>query len=131
MSQENVELVRRAYEAYLRGDVAAMVDSLAPDFVLYRTAPDGATYHGPGAIMEVMNDWTAGFSEFDMKTGEFIDANESQVIVEVQQHAVGASSGVATEADFWFVHTIQGGRIVRLDAYREKVEAFDAVGLRE
>jgi ketosteroid isomerase-like protein len=82
-------------------------------------------------IMEVMTDWTANFSEFGMETGEFIDANESQVIVSVHQHAVGARSGVATEADFWFVHTIRGEMIVRLDAYRDKAEALEAVGLRE
>jgi ketosteroid isomerase-like protein len=131
MSQENVELVRRAYEAYLRGDVTGMLENVAPDFVLYRAAPDGATYHGPGAIMQVITDWTEDFAEFGMNTGEFIDANESQVIVRVHQHAVGARSGVATEADFWFVHTIRGETIVRLDAYSDRVEALEAAGLRE
>ena len=32
MSQENVEIARRAYEAFNRGDLQAMVADLAPNF---------------------------------------------------------------------------------------------------
>jgi ketosteroid isomerase-like protein len=131
MSQTNVELVRRAYEAYDRGDLAGMLHDVHPDVVTYREDPDAATYHGPEGILQVLADWTEGFDDFSMTTGEFIDANDSQVIVEVHQHAVGARSGVPIEADFWFVHTIRGQRIVRLDAYPRKAQALEAAGLRE
>ena len=32
MSEENVEMVRRIYEAFNRGDIGAMVEDLDPDF---------------------------------------------------------------------------------------------------
>ena len=32
MSQENVEAIRRAYEAYNRGDLESMVVDIAPEF---------------------------------------------------------------------------------------------------
>ena len=46
MSQENVEIVRRGYEAYARGDVAAMLADIAPEMITYREEPDGATFSG-------------------------------------------------------------------------------------
>ena len=37
MSEENVELVRKAYEAFNRGDVEGAVANIAPDFVYVST----------------------------------------------------------------------------------------------
>jgi ketosteroid isomerase-like protein len=41
MSQENVEIVKRAWEAWHRDDLAANLDLLDPDVKLYRI-PEGA-----------------------------------------------------------------------------------------
>jgi ketosteroid isomerase-like protein len=131
MSQENVEIVRAAYEAYERGDLAGMLKDADPEQVIYRPDPDGRTYRGPEGFLQAFIDWTEGFDEFRANVGEFIDANDSQVIVRVHQHAVGAQSGVPIEADFWFVHTITDRKIVRLDMYSREAQALEAAGLRE
>jgi ketosteroid isomerase-like protein len=50
MSQENVEAIRRAYEAYNRGDLESMVVDIAPEFEYETTgAVPGtrAVYSGP------------------------------------------------------------------------------------
>ena len=131
MSQENVEIVRQAYEAYEQGDLAGMLKDADPDQVIYRPDPDGRTYRGPEGFLQAFMDWTEGFDEFRASVGEFIDANDSQVIVRVHQHAVGAQSGVPIEADFWFLHTIRDKKIVRLDMFSRKAQALEAAGLRE
>jgi hypothetical protein len=38
-----VELVRRGYEAYARGDLEAVLGDFSPDLVTFRSDPDGAT----------------------------------------------------------------------------------------
>ena len=53
MSQENVEIVRRGYEAYARGDMAMLAD-LDPDMVTYREEPDGATFKGRDGFLEAI-----------------------------------------------------------------------------
>jgi ketosteroid isomerase-like protein len=75
MSQENVEIVRRAHAEFLaglsRGDPAAAFDSgtVAPDFewILPADAPGlRAVYRGREGFMEFMRTWTleaAGLSE--------------------------------------------------------------------
>ena len=36
MSQENVEIVRRGYDAYERGDLAAMLSDVDPEMFTFR-----------------------------------------------------------------------------------------------
>ena len=133
MSQENVEVVRRGYRAFLRGEREAAFGEFANDCVSTRVAPmpDVVPYHGPEGVLQMLADWTDGFDEFEMQPEEFMDANDEQVLVRIHQCAVGAQSGARIEADFWFVHTMRDGKIVRLDIYATASQALKAVGLEE
>ncbi len=130
MSEENVEIVRRGYAAFERGDVAAMLADADPDLVTYRAEPDGATWHGPEGLLEAIADWTADFDEFSSSTDEFIDAGE-RVVARMRQRGRGQASGVMVEEDFWCVHMLEGGKQVRFEIYRTKAEALKAAGLEQ
>jgi ketosteroid isomerase-like protein len=41
------------------------------------------------------------------------------------------ASGVPIEMDFWFVHTISEGKVVRVDMFADERDALEAAGLRE
>ena len=129
MSRENVEIVRRGFEAYQRGDIPAMLESAAPDQITYRAEPDGATFHGPEGLLQAIAEWVEDFEEFTATPEELIDANDHQVVVRVHQEAVGSQSGAPIEADFWFVHTLSDGKVTRLDMFASKAQAFEAAGL--
>jgi ketosteroid isomerase-like protein len=75
MSQENVEIVRRGYAAFERGDVSVALDN-ASDLVTYRADPDGRTWNGPEGFLQALADWTEGFDEFSATAEEFIDAGD-------------------------------------------------------
>ena len=58
-----------------------------------------------------------------------------EVIVRVHQMALGQSSGVPVEADFWFVHTLGkreygNAKVTRLDIFASKAPALEAAGLK-
>jgi ketosteroid isomerase-like protein len=131
MSQENLEIVRRGYEAFIRGDLDSALADVHEDFVATRVAPmpDVTPYHGPQGLVQIFVDWTADFDEFEMSPEEFIDANAEQVVVRQRQRAVGARSGVPIEAEFWFVNTVRGRKLLRLEIYASKSQALEAVGL--
>jgi ketosteroid isomerase-like protein len=60
MSQENVEMTRRAYEAFNRGDLDGMSVDAAPEFEYVATGaiPDaGGVYRGPE---ESGSSWNGG-----------------------------------------------------------------------
>ncbi len=129
MSEENVEITRRGYEAYGRGDLDAVLDDIDPEMVTYRADPDGAIFKGPEGFLAAISEWVEDFDEFTITPTEFIDASDSQVVVRVHQTAVGKQSGAPIEADFWFVHTLNAGRITRLDMFVTKSQALEAAGL--
>jgi ketosteroid isomerase-like protein len=125
MSQENLEIVRRGYEAYARGDLAAMLEDLDPEMVTYREEPDGAIFHGSEGFLRAVAEWVEDFDEFAATPEEMIDLNDDQVLVRVHQKAVGAQSGAPIEADFWFVHTVRDAKVTRLDMFTSRARALE------
>jgi hypothetical protein len=129
MSKENVDVVRRGYEAYARGDLAAMLADVHPEMTTYREDPDGATFHGSDGLLKAIAEWVEDFEEFTLTPEEFVDADD-RVLVRVHQTAVGDQSGAPIEATFWFVHTVSGGKVTRLDMFANEAHALKAAGLR-
>lgn len=130
MSEENVQLVRERLSAFLGGDVERALADVDPDAITYRAPPlpDPQAYRGPEGVLQAFADWTADFGEFEMSTGEFIDAGD-RVVVEVFQRAKGQASGAEVGGRFWFVYEIADRRIVRQDIFNAKRQAFEAAGL--
>jgi ketosteroid isomerase-like protein len=130
MSQKNVEIVRRSWEMWERGDLTGWLDLISDDLVTRRVGLDNATFRGKEGFLEQASEWSEGFAEWSVAAEEFIDAGD-QVVVRNQQTARGDSSGVPIEMDFWFVYTVSQGKIVRVDMFVNEREALKAVGLRE
>ena len=130
LSEENVEIIRRAFDAFDRGEVDSALADADPGFVTYRAEPDGLTYHGREGFLKATADWTEGFDQWTVRAEEFIEAGDD-VVVRLHQRARGRTSGVPIEGEFWFVFTLSGGRMLRLDMHTSKGLAFDVAGLAE
>ena len=127
-----MEVVRRAYEAFAEGDLAAVLSEFAPDVVSYTAAPlpDPAEYHGHEGLLQWMGNWTEEFDEFAMEVEEYTDAGDD-VVVQAYQRVTGAGSGVPAGRRFWFLHTVREDKITRIGVYATEAEALEAVGLSE
>jgi ketosteroid isomerase-like protein len=66
MSQQNVEVVRRAFAAFEGGDLDRLRDLVTDDLIVFRAEPDGATSHGLGGFLELTAEWTEGFRDWKM-----------------------------------------------------------------
>jgi ketosteroid isomerase-like protein len=131
MSQENLEIVRRAVDGFNRGDFEAFVKDWAPGSEL-----DWSRAVGPlnGLFRfdqmrqfwdELLEPWESSWIELE----ELIDAGE-QVVVTQTGHSRGRG-GIEVGARITQVWTIQDGRIVRVCLHRDKEEALEAAGLSE
>jgi ketosteroid isomerase-like protein len=129
MSEENVEVVRRALEAFRDGDVEGALALGHPDIVSARVDPDGAVFHGHDGLLQLMADWMEGFEEWSYRAEEYVDAGD-QVIVHIRQWGRGAGSGAQVEADNWIVYTVEDGLITRFQIYTDRGQAYAAAGLR-
>jgi ketosteroid isomerase-like protein len=93
MSQENVEIVRRAfaYEIYAVGGRAEAEAIFDPDVVMNPT--NEGTFHGLDAMRADFERWASAFEELEVSAEEFIDAGD-RVLVTAYHRGRGRTSGV-------------------------------------
>ncbi len=134
MSQENVEIMRRAYAAFNRGDIDGMVADVGPDFEY--VPPAGVVpgvlevYRGP----EGFKRWRGAFwDEFDdahIEVHEFVDAGDQVLATETVQGR-GKQSGAASSWTLWELWTVRDGKLVHGQGITSREEALEAAGLSE
>src|SRR5215207_11592654 len=134
MSQENVEVVRAAYEAFAARGVDGFLEYLTED-VDHRAmegAPDDrGPMHGKEASRAYVQDWLDTFDGFTARPVELIDAGENQVVAVIRISGRAKLSGVETDLTYAAVLGIRDGRIARGREYATRDEALEAAGLRE
>ncbi|HEX2129878.1 MAG TPA: nuclear transport factor 2 family protein [Solirubrobacterales bacterium] len=138
MSDENLEVVRRLYEAVARRDTEAALALYHPDVEF-----DGRRHRWSELIsgsqrfrgIEALRDWAreyySAWEDLDDHLDEVIDAGGDQVISIVTTRGRGRASGVDVElAGSAGVWTIHDGQITKVVWYSSPEEAFEAARLR-
>jgi ketosteroid isomerase-like protein len=130
MSQQNVDLVRASWEAFVRGDFDAALEPLSADVVFDLTnLPDGEVLSGRDGVFEGMRRWVSSWEGYEMELDEFIDAGD-QVVVLFRERGKGRGSGVETAAHPGAVWTVEAGSVVRMQPFFSRADAFAAAGIR-
>jgi ketosteroid isomerase-like protein len=132
VSQENVEVVRRAIEAFNRRDFDVALQDAAPDatFDMSRSqGPDAGVYVGHDAVRRLWTDITEPFERSTMVPHEFIPHGE-HVVVPMTSRMTGRG-GIEVEAKSATVATLRDGCMVWWTMYQDRAEALKAVGLSE
>jgi ketosteroid isomerase-like protein len=133
MSQENVEMLRRGYEAYNRGDAEGTVADFAPTFEYVSTGAIpgmGDVHRGPEGYLGFIRWLWDEFEDARIEVHELIETG-NQVLASVTLHGRGRQSGAEVAWDLWQLWWIEDGRAVRGQAFRDKDEALEAAGLTE
>jgi ketosteroid isomerase-like protein len=133
MSQENVEVIIRAMEAYRAGGFPAGRDFLHPDFEMVRSGihfTESGTYRGLEAASKSMLDYIGAFEDYRAEPEEFIDAGDHVVVAQTEVGRARTSSVELSER--WYaVFTLRDGKILRLQWFDERGHALEAAGLRQ
>jgi ketosteroid isomerase-like protein len=138
MSRENVEIVRRLFDAVARRDAATVLSLYDPnvewDGTRHRwgeVMPGEAHWHGHDGLRKFFRAYYETWEDLQNKIEETIDAGDHVVAV-VNSRARGRASGVEVEwAGHASVWTILDGKIVRVLWFPTREEALEAVGLQE
>jgi ketosteroid isomerase-like protein len=133
MSQENVEIVRRAYETLAREGGEAALAFLAPEVEWHvrPDLPDSDIYRGHDGMRRLFATFDEVLDESWYSPQEFIDAGD-EVVVVLRWGGRGKASGVAfEERDEAWIFTMRDGKVIRVKEYPSKNEALGAAGLRE
>jgi ketosteroid isomerase-like protein len=131
MSQGNVEVVRRMYEAFHSGDAEGALAHFDPEVVVDATMRvDGGIGHGREELNAIIGRWVGAFDEWREEIEEMRDLG-SQVYVVSTQHGRGKGSGIETEYRYAMLFEVRGDQITRLTLYPGPAEALAAAGLSE
>jgi ketosteroid isomerase-like protein len=134
MSEENAEIVRRAFEAINLGDVDAALQDAADEFVVdwsNSTGPVKGIYKGKAKARELWGTFVEAFEELTWDAEEIIDVDESRVIAVNHVRMRGRGSGVAVDAKGVQLWTIADGEAQSVKLFQNKEDALEAAGLRE
>ncbi len=133
MSQENVELVREAFEAFNHGDPSFFLSLYDADIVM-RIAPpniDGGTYHGAEAVERYYTQFFAAFGgSYRVEIEQVINVGDSVLTIQ-KATAKGRESGATVQKVVPWIVTMRGGKIIRIDHPASLEEALEMVGLSE
>jgi ketosteroid isomerase-like protein len=133
VSQENVELVRRGYEAFAQGDIEAALDMFQPDIRVEdheRSLETPTSYHGRDGFLTLFATVNEGFSDVRYTPEKLTDVGD-RVLVEVRRTGRGRASGAQVEERQFHVWDMVAGRAERFRVYLHRDQALEAAGLRE
>lgn len=148
MSQENVQIVRRAFEVLERSveahwknprsvvdairagdppaELAEMFSYLDPD-VEWNTAFAGMAFRGHLGCAEGW-DWLVEVAEdYRVTLVEVTDLGADKVLASVDRAIKGRGSEIEMSAPMFSVITLRAGKVARMDEYSTQTEALEAV----
>ena len=125
MSQENVELVRRIYDAWDREESARDFISSDVEYVNPSYAVEPGIRRGRASFRVVRET----YEDFSLAIERYVDAGGDDVVVLARYTASGRGSGVQLEGEHGYVWTIRDGLAVRFRWFQSHREAFEAAGL--
>jgi ketosteroid isomerase-like protein len=134
MSQENVERLRVAHDAFLAGESEFGAILLDPD--IEWDASDSPVldhsrvYHGIEGVQQFWRGWLSAWETVQFEY-ELIDAG-NRVVALIDQRMRRRSTGLEVAmGKYAQVYTFRGGLIVHWKLYPSQAEALEATGLAE
>jgi ketosteroid isomerase-like protein len=134
MSQENVELVSEAVDAFNRRDVEAYLAVLRPDVEWDATEGFPGVqdlYRGWAEVRQWWDEFLEAWESFDVEVEQITEGSGGRVFVEINAKGRGRASGVNTELQFLFVFWVADHKVARLKVFESRDQALAAAGLSE
>jgi ketosteroid isomerase-like protein len=131
MSQGNVEIVRRMYEAFYGGDAEGALAYFDPEVEVDASARvDGGIVHGRQELSALIAGWQGAWNDWREEIEAVRDLG-SRVLVAAAQRGRSKGSGIEVETRYAVVYEVHGDKITRMTMYSKPEEALEAVGVRE
>jgi ketosteroid isomerase-like protein len=130
MSEENVEIVRRALDAFSSGDADSFAALTTPDFE-WKTglgAVEGEVFQGHDGVHTYFARLGSAWEEFLFLAEEYRD-REDTVLVLGRLEGRGRGGGVPVVSPVGAVWELRDSFIWRLRAYLDHAEAAQVAGL--
>jgi ketosteroid isomerase-like protein len=133
MSAKNVEIVRRAYEAFNHEGREAMFSYLHGDIEWDESdlpARRPGVYHGHEGVTRVLDENAALWEDIKVAIDDVVEGKDGRVAVFIRATGRGRHTGVAVELASAQVWSLRDGKADRVRLYLDRQEALEAAGLQ-
>jgi ketosteroid isomerase-like protein len=133
MAQENVEISRKAMEAFNRRDREAWLALQDPEteFRADPEWPESATVQGREEVWDFIVKLVDAWEPADFEMAEVIHSGDDKLVARYTCPVVGRVSGIEDLLDYSAVSTFRGGKVLRLEWFASRAMALEAAGLNE
>jgi ketosteroid isomerase-like protein len=129
VSDSNVEVVRRLFELYASGGIEAALEVLDERLVIVippamSAEPD--SYHGHEGARRYFDGFEGMLEDIRYEALELIPEGE-HVLARARLAGRGVSSGLEVELESVVVHTVEGGKITRIEPHTDLESARESL----
>jgi ketosteroid isomerase-like protein len=132
MSQENVELFRKAVDGYNRRDIEVMLEIWHPeaDWYPFTAQVEGDdTYHGHEGLRQWWANVDASFEELEASVEDVRDLGDA--VLALEHLRARFKSGVTLDTEIGWLTRYRDGLAVWGRAHQSHAAALNAAGLRD
>jgi uncharacterized protein len=128
-TEDNVQLVKRLYEAMARGDMTAILALMADDVTFVVPGPPGldaaGTWHGHEGVQQCFRKLRESQRNQGLEIREFV-ADDDKVVVLLHATVTVLSTGKMFESDIVHFFTVKAGKIVSLRDFFDTAAVVEA-----
>ena len=131
MSQENVKLAKRMFEAVRRRDFDDAGSYFHPEVEWNNTSafPGPRTIVGAKAIFAFWRELFESFHGVGEAEIEEVNAGGDRVVLGLHTHGRGKGSGVPVDVRWALIFSFRDGKIAQVDVRGDYAKALEAAGL--
>ena len=132
MPGANLDLVRRGYDAWNKGDRSWVLEQMAPNFqwVTPPDDPDPGIHEGHEGVEQYWDAWWEVFGQLEFEVEELLDAGP-KVLAVVRRLGIGNASGIEIQERVIQVFTFEQGKAIRCEEFYDRRQALEAAGLAD
>jgi ketosteroid isomerase-like protein len=133
MSHENIEILRRMFETWLRGDFDAVGEFYDPEveFNPGRLPPGEKTHYiGREGVNEWIRNANDAWVAVTAEPEEWIEVGSDRILA-IDRWRFQGRDGIEIEEELPTIFTFRNGLIVRVDGFTNRADALEAAGLSE
>jgi hypothetical protein len=127
MGGSDREIVQRAFEAFSRGDIDAVLDLCDPDVVVRDPERTGTTFRGPDGLRQFFEEWLENWEEYRSEPVELTESGD-EILVHAIQTGKRKLSGIEIEQDLFVVLRLRDGKFVEYRLYTKREGALASMG---
>jgi ketosteroid isomerase-like protein len=129
MAQDNVDVVQGVWDAFGRGDIDSILETIAPsaETRVPESLPWGGTYTGPEGFQDFLAKLDASFEVFSATPQKVLGADDNHVVVLAKTKGRTKAGGTVEGTTVW-IYQLRDGKIADAESFGDTAQVLESLG---